>query len=169
MLNQILTNLLNLQNYWIPLIFALILLVICAYLLFRYIKKRRRRNIIWQTFSHYLAPSVVNKITPDLSQIQNSIKILSILTCEIRELTAQVEGLSPEEVGRFVNFFSSLITDSIFDHEGFIDSRSISNTLAYWNAVIDDSRHAENACRAALKVSKQLNEANSIWKNNLLC
>jgi class 3 adenylate cyclase len=159
---QFLTDFLKSPGYGILLLFASIGLFISIYLILRYIKSRRRRYFLRQAFSYYLAPSAVEELVSGSFQTQNSRKILSVFASKFRGLTTQVESLSPEEVSRLVNTCSSLITNSIFNHEGLIESRSLSNILAYWNVLLDDSRHAENACRAALEVSKRLRAAESI-------
>jgi len=47
---------------------------------------------------------------------------------------------------------------------GYVDKYIGDCIMAFWNAPLDDERHADNACEAALSMHERLEELNALWK-----
>lgn len=60
--------------------------------------------------------------------------------------------MSASELVEFMNRLFAPLSDAIIDHKGTIDKYMGDAILAFWNAPLDDARHAQNACRAALQM-----------------
>src|SRR5262249_18571081 len=68
-----------------------------------------------------------------------------------------------EELIRFMNELFTPLSDVILGERGTIDKFMGDALMAFWNAPLDDPNHAANACRAALKMQKELDRLNAGW------
>jgi adenylate cyclase len=59
-----------------------------------------------------------------------------------------------------MNRFLTPLTNAIIDNKGTIDKYMGDAIMAFWNAPIDDKRHEENACRAALEMLRRVEALN---------
>ena len=56
------------------------------------------------------------------------------------------------------------MTDVIMSHDGTVDKYMADGIMAFWNAPLEDPRHAENACLAALAMRSELARLNDSWR-----
>jgi len=56
------------------------------------------------------------------------------------------------------------MTDTILSYQGTVDKYMGDGIMAFWNAPLDDPRHCENACRAALAMRAELARLNDGWR-----
>jgi adenylate cyclase len=113
-----------------------------------------------------VAPSVVRQLTahPERLKLGGEVRELTILVCDIRDFSAIAERLNAQELTAFINSFLTPLSDIIIESGGTIDKSMGDAILAFWNAPLDQSDHAQRACNAALQIMSRLGELNLTWR-----
>jgi adenylate cyclase len=155
------------HGLWLPLINPVFALgaATATVLLFRYALVDRRRRGIQGAFRHYLAPDLVNALAahPERLQLGGETRTLSIMFSDIRGFTSISESFksNPQGLSRLINKgFLSPMTALIMARSGTIDKYMGDCIMAFWNAPLDDPRHADNACDSALSMQRELARIN---------
>ena len=86
---------------------------------------------------------------------------MTFMFSDIRDFTTISEKLDPEQLTQFINSFLTPMTNAILETGGTIDKYMGDCIMAFWNAPLDDPNHAENACRAALRMLQALDALNA--------
>jgi len=152
-----------LRGIWLPVAGPGLGLIaaIGATLLFRYWVVDRQGRYIMAAFQHYLAPDFVKILAgqPDRLNLGGETRDITILFSDIRGFTSIAEQFkkNPYELGRLINHdFLSPMTDLIMNRQGTIDKYMGDCIMAFWNAPLDISDHADKACAAALAMLAQI-------------
>jgi len=126
---------------------------------------RRERSAVRGAFARYLAPAVVEQLAnnPDRLRLGGERREMTFLFCDIRGFTAISEqfGRDPEGLTNLINQFLTPMTDEIMSRGGTIDKYMGDCIMAFWNAPLDDPKHAAHACRSALAMQVSLKELNA--------
>jgi adenylate cyclase len=131
-----------------------------------YQRTEHQRVEIRRAFSQYVAPSVVRQLTahPERLKLGGEVRDLTVLFCDIRNFSTIAERMSAEELTAFINSFLTPLSDIIIDSGGTIDKYMGDAILAFWNAPLDQSDHAQRACRASLQIMARMQELNREWR-----
>ena len=155
------------RGLWLPVVNPGIALAAATatVLLFRYALVDRQRRGIQGAFRHYLAPDLVNTLAahPERLQLGGETRLLSIMFSDIRGFTSISESFksNPQGLSRLINRgFLSPMTALIMARRGTIDKYMGDCIMAFWNAPLDDARHADNACDSALAMLRELDRIN---------
>jgi adenylate cyclase len=156
------------HGLWVPLVNPMIALAAAALsvLLFRYGFVDLQRRRIHVAFRHYLAPDLVNRLADNPQQLKlgGETRTISIMFSDIRGFTSISETFkaNPEGLSRLINRgFLTPMTHLIMARQGTIDKYMGDCIMAFWNAPLDDARHADNACAAALAMLGELDRINT--------
>jgi adenylate cyclase len=129
-----------------------------------YTAEQQRRQVS-EAFGRYLSPVLVQRLAkdPDRLKLGGELKQMTILFCDIRGFTRISERLQdrPEVLTTLVNRFLTPLSEEVLKHGGTIDKYIGDCIMAFWNAPLDDSAHAANACRAALDMFTALAALNA--------
>jgi adenylate cyclase len=130
----------------------------------RYMHGERERNQIRHAFSHYMAPALVEDLArhPEKLKLGGESRTLSVMFCDVRGFTSISEQMNPVELTSFVNRLFTPLTDVILRHQGTIDKYIGDCIMTFWNAPVDDSRHAQHAAEAALAMQQALHTLNAV-------
>ncbi len=144
------TALLYLETF---IIFALTLSI-------RYVLEERNKKQIRATFSHYLAPAVVDMVLKDPSKlvVGGERREITILFTDVAGFTSISEGLDPKTLSLFLNEYLGAMTDVIFENKGTLDKYIGDAIMAFWGAPLDQDDHILKACTTALQMQKRLAE-----------
>lgn len=114
------------------------------------------------TFGLYLSPDLVNELADDPSRLTlgGEIREMSILFSDIRGFTSISEQYDPQSLTKLINAFLTPMTGYVLERRGTIDKYMGDALMAFWNAPLDDPKHAENACLAALEMTAVLGPLN---------
>jgi len=147
-----------------------ILLLYLATSLNTYIETESDRNRVRSAFSHYVAPQLVEELARnhDKLKLGGEMREVSVLFADVRGFTKISEGMSAEELIRFLNRLFTPLSDVILAARGTIDKFMGDAVMAFWNAPLADPRHAHNACAAALGMLKELDKLNAAWAEEAL-
>jgi adenylate cyclase len=144
--------------------------VIAAVTSYTYQKVEAQRGQIRNAFGKYLAPAVVEELiaNPEKLELGGEERQLTLMFCDVRNFTSISQDLTPSELTRFVNELLSPLSEVILAHRGTIDKYMGDAIMAFWNAPLEDSEHAANACRAALDMIAKMDDLNAQWKERAL-
>jgi adenylate cyclase len=85
---------------------------------------------------------------------------LTVVFTDIRGFTSMSERLGSRETVSLLNSFHAKMVAALFRHAGTLDKYMGDGLLAYFNAPIGQTDHAERAIRCALDMQKDLREMN---------
>jgi PAS domain S-box-containing protein len=122
--------------------------------------QERETERIRNVFERYVAPSVVERILSDPSQIALGGRQcqVSILFADIRGFSAFSETTSPDRLVDLLNQHLALAVQAILQEEGTLDKYMGDSVLAVFNAPLPQADHPLRAVRAALALQKAMNE-----------
>ena len=140
-----------------------ILLLYLTGSLSRYFISEHKRKAIRTAFSHYMSPQMVDQLTkhPETLKLGGEMKELTLLFCDIRGFTSISEHFDAQGLTQFINRFLTPMTTIIMNNQGTIDKYMGDCIMAFWNAPIDDAKHARHACISALTMLEKLQELNT--------
>jgi adenylate cyclase len=131
-----------------------------------YRRTEHQRAEIRRAFSQYVSPTVVHQLAahPERLKLGGEVRELTVLVCDIRSFTTIAEGLNAEQLTHFINSFLSPLTDIIIENQGTVDKYMGDAIMAFWNAPLDDARHAAHACAASLQMMRKMRDLNDGWR-----
>ena len=135
--------------------------------LFVFLRTERERNRVRHAFGHYMAPALVERLADDPSRLKlgGETRDMTFLFSDVRGFTSISEGLDAEELTAFLNSLFTPLSKIILEEQGTIDKFMGDAVMAFWNAPLDDAEHASHACRAALRIMKEMPGLNEHWRN----
>jgi adenylate cyclase len=130
---------------------------------FQYLVADRDKRMIRRSFSHYVAPAVLQKIEESGHRLQlgGEIRELTIMFSDIRGFTSLAEKMEPTELVSLLNALFSELTDQILAENGTIDKFIGDSIMAFWNAPLETPEHRLLACAAALRMRAALQAFNT--------
>lgn len=132
----------------------------------RYISTEHERQRVRDAFMHFMSPALVEELAanPEKLKLGGEIKDLTILFCDIRGFTTISEGFDAQGLTQFINEFLTPMSGIILDNRGTIDKYIGDCIMAFWNAPLDDEKHAYHGCISALKMTQHLTTLNEEQK-----
>jgi adenylate cyclase len=131
-----------------------------------FLRTERERNRVRHAFSHYMAPALVERLADDPSRLKlgGETREMTLLFSDVRGFTTISEGLTAEELTRFLNSLFTPLSNIILDEQGTIDKFMGDAVMAFWNAPLDDNAHPSHACSAALRMMSEMERLNALWQ-----
>ena len=128
--------------------------------------KRRQESEMRSMFGQFVSPMVVARLAehPEFLKLGGDQRVMTLMFCDIRSFTTISEGKSAQELTRFLNEYLTPLTDVVLDHLGTVDKYMGDAIMAFWNAPLDDEKHAANAADAALAMRHRLADLNTQWQ-----
>jgi adenylate cyclase len=146
---------------------SLVLLLLTAAITFYiYRQVETQRSEVRSAFRRYLAPEVVEDIiaSPAKLALGGEVRELTLMFCDVRDFTSISEGLTAAELTTFINELMTPLSDIILRERGTIDKYMGDAIMAFWNAPLDVSGHAQRACRAAIEMAGEMAGLNQNWQ-----
>jgi len=144
-----------------------LLIIFTALAIFRYVAEEGEKQAIKKAFEFYLSPHVIDEIMKDPGKLSlgGIKKEMTVLFSDIRGFTTLSEGLSPEELTDLMNKYLTEMTNIVLANDGVLDKYIGDALMAFWGAPLSQPRHAERACKTALRMIEKLDELNSsnVW------
>lgn len=130
--------------------------------LVRFMQVAREKQEIHRAFDRYLSPELVARIAKDPSQLElgGEERDVTVLFCDVRGSSAISEQLTPNQMIQFLIGLLTPMTDILLAGHATIDKYVGDAVIAFWNAPLNDPRHAQNAADVALEMSRRLVELN---------
>jgi len=156
------------HGYNLRLFFCLFSVVICyswsTFLHFYQSNKEKAK--IKGTFSRYLAPSIVNDLlkNPEKVKLGGEKKNITVFFSDVRDFTSISEKLTPEQLSNVINRYMTMMTDTLFEHNGTLDKYIGDAMVAYWGAPVDLENHPYWAIKGAIAMIERLPIINAEFK-----
>ncbi len=114
------------------------------------------------SFSRYLPRALVRQfidtgVNPELGGERREI---TLLFTDVENFTPLAEHMPPEELMAAMGEYFETVGKAILDCGGTIDKYIGDAVMAFWNAPFESEAHVEQACVAALRLSKASEELN---------
>lgn len=115
------------------------------------IEEREKRKIKG-SFKQYLSPKIIDVITRDPAKLKlgGEEREVSIFFLDIAGFTTMSEALAPTQLVEVMNECLTEFSRIVMKHDGLINKYIGDCIMAFWNAPVDQPRHASLACLAAL-------------------
>jgi adenylate cyclase len=152
-----------LDNIWLPLIgpLAALATAAAAVLLYRYWVVDRIGRRIRSAFSHYLAPSLVDRLAESETELRlgGERREVTIMFADLSGFTAMSTRLSPEALMALTNSYHALMVEAVEALGGYVNQFVGDAVMAIFGAPAPDAEHAASAARAALRIVERVMQA----------
>ena len=129
-----------------------------------YLTEGKQKRQIKGAFAQYLAPDMVDALIadPDKLTLGGEKRTMTIMFCDVRGFTAISEALKdqPEVLAEVINTLLTELTNDILECGGTIDKYMGDCIMAFWNAPVENPKHAELAVSASQKMMKTIYKVN---------
>lgn len=130
----------------------------------RFVQEFRQKQQIKKQFGTYLSPALVAKLqkNPEMLQLGGDERELSIMFTDVRGFTTISEhyGKDVQGLTKIMNRYMTAMTRKIIENNGTLDKYIGDAQMAFWNAPVDEPRHAHMAVKTALEMMESLDEFN---------
>jgi len=125
--------------------------------------EERKRQEVRVAFGHSLPPAAIDAlaVAPALVSLDGARREITAVSVQIRDAGAVLAPMPPSEAAGFLRKIQDEITAIVHEHGGMVDRRTGEETLALFNAPLDDPAHADQAARAAAKIGSALDPLNA--------
>jgi len=136
--------------------------VYAAVTVISYYREERRRAYIHGAFNRYLSPEMVRRIANSSNALDlgGEEREMTVMFCDIRGFSRISEGLTPQQIIRFLIAFLTPMCDVLIARQATIDKFIGDAILAFWNAPLDDHEQHVNAAHGALGMVAALKALN---------
>lgn len=142
----------NDEVYRIVPFFMLFSLMFVINLLARFILEFRQKKKVEGVLNQYIPPELAREVNTSKKgfSMEGEIREMTILFSDVRGFTSISERFSAHELTKFMNRMLNTLSQQIHTNRGTIDKYIGDAVMAFWNAPLDDARHATNAVRGAI-------------------
>lgn len=148
----------------------LIALLVAYFVFIGSIAEMKHSRKIKSMFNQYVPPDHIDQLIRQGNQLnQQSVKRnMTVLFADIRGFTSLSEGMTANQLSDYLNQYLSATTEVIFAHNGTIDKYVGDMVMAFWNAPLEDSKHAQHGVEAAMAMVKGLDSINNAFAQQQL-
>jgi class 3 adenylate cyclase/CHASE2 domain-containing sensor protein len=134
--------------------------MVLAYLV-RFLVEERRRRRVQHAFSHYLAPSIVDRLSESEAELRlgGERREVTVMFADLSGFTSISTKLPPEELMAVTNSYHAMMVEAVEATGGYVNQFLGDAVMAIWGAPLPDRDHAANAARAALRIVETIMRA----------
>jgi adenylate cyclase len=155
------------QGMWIPLVYPslALLLAFIGITIYRILTEERQRQYTRRAFQQYVSPEVVERImqNPQALQFGGELRNLTVLFSDIRDFTTFTEKNDPHLVVQMLREYLTHMTTIVIDEGGTLDKYIGDAVMAEFGAPIPYPDHALRGCRAALRMTQEVERLQAKW------
>lgn len=130
----------------------------------KFVSEFLQKQQIKKQFGSYLSPDLVAKLVkdPSLLKLGGTEQDLTIQFSDVRGFTSISEhyGKDVQGLTKIMNRYMTVVTKVILENEGTLDKYIGDATMAFWNAPLDNHKHAKDSVRAAMGMLDAVKEFN---------
>jgi len=155
----------NQAAIWYPLASPLFIQAPVAFLaaiLWKYFETHREQQNIKEAFGYYLPEKVVDQLAKDVAHIQSGAKIVygTCLCTDAEQYTTLSERMDPEELRVLLNKYYEAVFEPVRTHGGIVSDVKGDSMMALWTTTHPDAQLRNQACLAALEISRAVDQFN---------
>ncbi|MGB0670703.1 MAG: CHASE2 domain-containing protein, partial [Rhodospirillales bacterium] len=142
-------------------IFAIMVLyVVLNYVGFA--KEEKNKKQVRSAFAHYLSPDMVERLAENPADLKlgGEMREMTMLFCDVRGFTTISEQFDAVGLTQLINKLLTPLTNEILKRRGTVDKYMGDCIMAFWNAPLDDEKHARNGCISALAMLAEMGPLN---------
>lgn len=124
----------------------------------------RRRVLLEQSFPASIVARLERQPGDTLHAEEREVSVLFVDLCDSSALS---DRLGPSDTYELLADMMNLLTNAVEDHHGVVVDYYGDGLVAMWNAPLDQPRHAEWACQAALDMLEELKTFNVRWSDRV--
>ncbi|MBL8119411.1 MAG: response regulator [Anaerolineae bacterium] len=119
---------------------------------------RKTQEVIRQTFERFVAPSVVESLLKDPTQVKLGGKLqeLTVLFSDLEGFTSVSEHTEPEKMLGILNKYHELVVRIVQKYAGTVDKFIGDGVMALFNTPLPQPDHALRAVQSALNIQEEL-------------
>ena len=144
-------------------LFAIALIYMHIYTV-KFISEFLQKQQIKKQFGTYLSPDLVARLQrqPELLKLGGESRELSIMFTDVRGFTTISEHYGEDVQGltSIMNRYMTVMTRAILENNGTLDKYIGDAQMAFWNAPLDNNKHALDAVQTAFQMLKDLETFN---------
>ena len=133
-----------------------IFLALISIIIYRIMTEEKEKKRIKNMFGTYVNPHVVEQLLIEPPELGGIDKEITVLFSDIRGFTKTSEGLSSQELVKYINKYLTAMTNVIEEDEGTLDKYVGDEIMAFWGAPMEQKDHALRACKSAVKQMEAL-------------
>jgi adenylate cyclase len=122
----------------------------------KFVSEFLQKQQIKKQFGSYLSPDLVAKLVkdPSLLKLGGDSQDLTIQFSDVRGFTSISEhyGADVQGLTKIMNRYMTVVTKVILENEGTLDKYIGDATMSFWNAPLDNHKHAKDSVKAALEM-----------------
>ena len=145
------------------LVSGLVIVMLHAYGI-KFVSEFLQKQQIKKQFGSYLSPDLVAKLVkdPSLLVLGGTEQDLTIQFSDVRGFTSISEhyGKDVQGLTKIMNRYMTVVTKIILENEGTLDKYIGDATMSFWNAPLDNHKHAKDSVKAALEMLDAVKEFN---------
>ncbi len=150
-------------GWWFPLMVpmaAAVISMVLAYVVRLLVEERRRRRV-QEAFSHYLAPSIVDRLSEHEAELRlgGERREVTVMFADLSGFTALSTKLPPEELMAVTNTYHALMVEAVEVTGGYVNQFLGDAVMAIWGAPVADADHAASAAQSALRIVENVMRA----------
>jgi adenylate cyclase len=130
----------------------------------RFVKEFLQKQQIKKQFGTYLSPALVAQLqkNPEKLTLGGDERELSIMFTDVRGFTSISEhyGTNVQGLTQIMNRYMTAMTAKILENNGTLDKYIGDAQMAFWNAPLEETRHAHMAVKTALEMLGSLDAFN---------
>ncbi len=144
----------------LTLILFLIIALSVVNMAYGFLSERLTRQTIKGMFDQYVPPAHIDAMleNPEAYSFSGESREMTVLFADIRDFTTVSEALTATELKQLLNEFFTPVTSIIFDNNGTVDKYVGDMVMAFWGAPLEDTRHRQNAVKAALAILEKVEQ-----------
>ena len=135
-----------------------------------YLTEGRQKRQIKGAFGQYLSPAMVDTLIADPEKLKlgGERRKMTIMFCDVRGFTTISEALkdTPEKLTEIINILLTSLSKDVLECNGTIDKYMGDCIMAFWNAPLEDGKHASNAVEAARRMILTMERVNQELKDS---
>ena len=135
--------------------FGLIIVALHTYGV-KFVSEFLQKQQIKKQFGSYLSPDLVAKLVkdPSLLKLGGTEQDLTIQFSDVRGFTSISEhyGKDVQGLTKIMNRYMTVVTKVILENDGTLDKYIGDATMSFWNAPLDNTKHAKDSVKAALEM-----------------
>jgi len=149
------------NGIWYPVMSTAFFQPVAAFfggLLWHYTDVKQERQNIRKALGFYLPDDVADGLTRGVENMQSSHQIVFgiCLSTDAEQYSSLAEALPPKELGSFMNKYYETIFRPIKQHGGIVSDVIGDSALAIWVSSNPEAALRQNACLAALDISRAI-------------
>lgn len=119
---------------------------------------RQQQRIIKQTFSRFVASSIVDELLKDPTRIKlgGQLQAVTVLFADLQGFTTLSEHTEPEQLLQLLNNYHTFMVNIVLKYGGTIDKFLGDGLMALYNTPIQQDDHIARAVKTALHIQDEL-------------